>query len=102
MRPRRLKPGNSFTWRFKTKDYWEAVRVSGQIGTVEELMALHEPWVTSDASQVLHLIESHGAQTSVDEEGLIVVEIDDGKLGEINTELARLGCRLSNELLHTL
>jgi hypothetical protein len=102
VRPRRLEPGDSFTWRFKTKDYWEAVRVPGQIRTVEQLMALHEPWVTSDASQVLYLMESHGAQTSVDEEGLIVVEIDDGKLDEINTELARLGCRVSNELLHTL
>lgn len=91
-----------FTWRFKTKDYWEAMRVPRQIETVEELMALHEPWVTSNASQVLQVIKSYGGQTSLDGEGLIVVEVDDARLEEMNTELARLGCRLSKELLHTL
>jgi hypothetical protein len=97
-----LEPGNLFTWRFKTKDYWEAMRVPRQIQTVAELMALHEPWVTSSASDVLQVIESHGGQPSLDGEGLIVVAVDDEKVEEINLELARLGCRLSNELLHTL
>ncbi len=91
-----------FTWRFKTKDYWEAMKVPRQIDTVEELMALHEPWVTSNASQVLQVIKAYGGQVSLDEEGLIVIEVNDAKLEEMNTELARLACRLSNELLHTL
>jgi hypothetical protein len=91
-----------FTWRFKTKDYWEAVPVSRQIQTVAELMALHEPWVTSNASQVLQMIKGYGGQTALDEEGLIVVEVADGKLEETNSDLASVGCRLSNELLHTL
>jgi len=91
-----------FTWRFKTKDYGEAVRVPKYIQTVEDLMALHEPWATCNALKVLRVIRAYGGQTSLDEEGLIVVEIDDGKREEMNTELARLGCRLSNELLHTL
>ena len=91
-----------FTWRFKTKDFWEAVHVSRQIQTVQELMALHEPWVTSNASQVLEAIEACGGQTSLDEDGLILVEVADDRLEEINSELARLGCTLSNELLHTL
>jgi hypothetical protein len=97
-----LEPGNRFTWRFKTKDYWEAIGVSRQIQTVEELMALHGPWVTSNASQVLQVITAYGGDTFLDEEGLIVVELDDGIVEEMNAELARLGCRLSNELLHTL
>lgn len=91
-----------FTWRFKTKDYWEAMRVPRQIETVEELVALHEPWVTSDASQVLQVIQAYGGQTSLDQEGLVVVEVEDGRLEELNTELATLGCRLTNELVHTL
>lgn len=91
-----------FTWRFKTKDYWEAVPVSRQITTVRELMALHEPWVTSNASQVLEAIESCGGRTSLDAEGLVVVEVADEKLEELNSELAKFGCTLSNELLHTL
>lgn len=65
-------------------------------------MALHEPWVTSNASEVLEVIESHGGQTSLDDEGLIVVEIDDGRLEQLNGELAAQGCRLSNDLLHAL
>ena len=65
-------------------------------------MVLHEPWVTSNASEVLEVIESHGGQTSLDDEGLIVVEIDDGRLEQLNGELATQGCRLSNDLLHTL
>lgn len=91
-----------FTWRFKTKDYWEAVRLAGPIQTVEELMALHEPWVTSNASEVFEVVQSHGGQMSLDDEGLIVVEIDDGKLEQLNSELATQGCRMSNDLLHTL
>ncbi len=102
MRPRRLESGDAFTWRFKTKDYWESVRVSRPIETVAELMALHEPWVTSNASDVLRVIADHGGQLSLDDDGLIVVEVDDAKLEELNEELSVRGCRLSNELLHTL
>jgi hypothetical protein len=102
VRPRRLAPGDAFTWRFKTKDYWQAVGVPGPIKTVEELMALHEPWVTSSAQQVLSVVRNHGGEMSLDDEGLIVVEVDDAALGELNTALATLGCTLSNELLHTL
>jgi hypothetical protein len=91
-----------FTWRFKTKDYWEAVPVSRQIETVEELMSLHEPWVTSTASQVLQVIKTCRGQAFLDHEGLIVVEVADDQLEEMNNELARLHCTLSNELLHTL
>lgn len=65
-------------------------------------MVLHEPWVTSNASEVLEVIESHGGQTCLDDEGLIVVEIDDGRLEQLNGELATQGCRLSNDLLHAL
>jgi hypothetical protein len=102
VRPRRLAPGNRFTWRFKTKDYWQAVPVSRSIGTVEELMTLHEPWVTSEALRVLAVIRSYGGEPSLDQEGLIVVETDERKLEELNAELAALGCGLSDELLHTL
>lgn len=102
MRPRRVEPGDAFTWRFKTKDYWEAVPVSRSIQSVAELMALHEPWVTSNASEVLRVIAGHGAQLSLDDEGLILVEVDDAKLSEMNDELSACGCRVSNELLHTL
>ena len=102
MRPRRLEPGDTFTWRFKTKDYWQAVAAPGPIETVEELMALHEPWVTSSAQQVLELLDNHDGEPSLDEEGLIVVEVDDARVERLNHELARLGCTLSSELLHTL
>ena len=102
MRPRRLAPGNAFTWRFKTKDYWEAVPAPRFIETVEELMILHGPWVTATPSQVLAAIRKHGGEASFDEEGLIIVEIDEANLGQANSELAGLGCTLSNELLHTL
>jgi hypothetical protein len=102
VRPRRLASGQSFTWRFKTQDYWQAVPVAGVINTVEELMALHEPWVTSSAAQVLSAIRSHGGETSLDDEGLIVVEVDEEVLDALNSELATFGCTLSNELLHTL
>jgi len=91
-----------FTWRFKKKDYYEAVRVPRSIETVGELMALHEPWVTSNASDVLELILDRGGHLCLDDEGLIVVEIDDAKFEQLNSELDRHGCRLSSELLHTL
>jgi len=102
VRPRKLGTGRMFTWRFKTKDYWQAVGAAQPISTVQELMALHEPWVTSSAGQVLATIRNHGGQASLDEEGLIVVEVDDSMLAGVNAELAALGCTLSNELLHTL
>jgi len=91
-----------FTWRFKSKDYWEAVPVSGQIRSVEQLMALHEPWVTSNTHQVLQIIRAPGGHTSLDNEGLITVEVGREKLEEINVDLAKHGCTLSNELLHTV
>ena len=91
-----------FTWRFKKKDYWEALRAPTRIQGVEELMALHEPWATSNASEVLRVIQAYGGQTSLDDEGLILVEIDDGKLEQMNAELARLGCAVSNKLSHTV
>jgi len=97
-----LGTGNAFTWRFKTKDYWQAVGAPQPITTVQELMALHEPWVTSSAESVLAAIRNHGGQASLDEEGLIVVEVDESLLAGLNSELAALGCTLSNELLHTL
>lgn len=65
-------------------------------------MALHEPWVTSSARHVLQVIEAYGGQTFLDEEGLIVVEVDEEKMEETNLELARHGCKLSSELLHTI
>lgn len=102
MRPRRLEPGDAFTWRFKTNDYWQAVPAPGLIETVEQLMTLHGPWVTASPSQVLAAIRNHGGEASLDEEGLITVELDEAKLELANAELARLGCVLSNELLHTL
>ena len=71
------------------------------IDTAEELMRLHQPWVTSQASSVLNTLHSHGAITSLDE-GLVVVEIDEGALEQANAELSTLGCTLSNELLHTV
>ena len=102
MRPRRLRPGDAFTWRFKTKDYWQAVAAPRPIETVEELMALHEPWATSRAQHVLQVLDDHGLEPSLDDEGLIAVEIDDTRLNQVNQDLARLGCTLSNELLHTV
>jgi hypothetical protein len=102
VRPRRLGTGSAFTWRFKTKDYWQAVGAPQPITTVQELMALHEPWVTSSAQSVLAVIRNHGGQASLDEEGLIVVEVDEAMLAGLNAELAALGCTLSNELLHTV
>lgn len=102
MRPRKLEPGDTFTWRFKTKDYWQAVDAPGVIKTVDQLMVLHEPWATSTAQQVLSAVRNHGGEMSLDDEGLIVVDVEEGALGELNTELAVYGCRLSNELLHTV
>jgi hypothetical protein len=102
VRPRRLGNGNAFTWRFKTKDYWQAVAAPGPIETVEELMTLHGPWVTSSPAQVLAVLRRHGAEAALDEEGLITVELDGAQLERANAELAALGCTLSNELLHTL
>jgi hypothetical protein len=102
VRPRRLAPGNAFTWRFKTKDYWQAVPAPSLIESVEELMTLHGPWVTSSPAQVLAVIRRHDGEASLDEEGLIRIELDEAKLGQANSELAELGCTLSNELLHTL
>ncbi len=91
-----------FTWRFKSKDYWEEVPVSEQIRSVEQLMALHEPWVTSSTHQVLQIIGAHGGHTGLDNEGLITVEVGRQNLEEINADLAKHGCTLSNELLHTV
>jgi hypothetical protein len=65
-------------------------------------MVLHQPWVTSNATDVLRVMAGHGGQLSLDDEGLIVVEVDDAKLSEMNEELSTRGCRVSNELLHTL
>jgi hypothetical protein len=65
-------------------------------------MVLHQPWVTSNATDVLRVMAGHGGQLSLDDEGLIVVEVDDAKLSEMNDELSACGCRVSNELLHTL
>ncbi len=102
MRPRRLGTANAFTWRFKTKDYWQAVPAPSPIESVEELMALHGPWVTSSPAQVLGVIRKHGGEASLDQEGLITVELDEADLQEANAELAELGCTLSNKLLHTV
>lgn len=102
MRPRRLAPGDAFTWRFKTKDYWEALRAPNPIQTAEELMRLHEPWVTSSASEVLRTINAHGGQVSLDDEGLLVVDIDRAGVKGLNAKLASLGCLVSEELLHTV
>ena len=100
MRPRRLGPGDRFTWRFKTKDYWESVPAPKTIETVEELMRLHEPWVTSDARQVLEVIRAHRGGVSLNDEGLVVVELDHSQLGQLNAELGQLGCAVSKDLLH--
>jgi hypothetical protein len=97
-----LEGGKAFTWRFKTRDYWQSVPVSQPIDTVEELMLLHQPWVTSKASDVLETVLSHGGKTSLDDEGLVVVEIDGASLEEVNADLSTLGCTLSNDLLHTV
>ena len=102
MRPRRLAPGDRFTWRFKTKDYWQFVPAPKTIETVEELMRLHEPWVTSNTRQVLELIEAHGGRVSLNDEGLIVVELDDPQLDRLNSELALVGCAVDSELLQTV
>jgi hypothetical protein len=92
----------AFTWRFKTRDYWQAVPVARPIGGVEELMSLHEPWVTSRASDVLETVFSHGGELSLDDQGLIVVDIDEKGLEQANAQLSTLGCVLSRDLLHTV
>jgi len=97
-----LEGGKAFTWRFKTRDYWQSVPVTQPIETVEELMLLHQPWVTSQASDVLDTILSHGGKTFLDDEGLVFVEIDEASLEAVNAELSTLGCTLSNGLLHTV
>jgi len=97
-----LAGGQAFTWRFKTRDYFQAVPVAQPIDSVEELMLLHQPWVTSQASDVRDTILSHGGKTFLDDEGLVVVEIDEASLEEVNAELGTLGCTLSNDLLHTV
>jgi hypothetical protein len=102
VRPRRLGPGNLFTWRFKTKDYWEAVPAPGIIETTGQLMRLHEPWATSNSSDVLRVLQFHGASTTLDEEGLIVVQVEDSELAGLNQDLGRLGCRVSSEMLHNV
>ena len=102
MRPRKVASGTAFTWRFKTKDYWESIPAPTRIESAEELMRLHEPWATSDASQVLGVIHAHGARISLDDQGLIVVEIEDSRLEDLNDELAGMGCVVSEELLHTV
>jgi hypothetical protein len=76
--------------------------VARPIDSLEELMLLHQPWVTSKASDVLETVHSHGGKTSLDDEGLVVVEIDDAQLEQVNARLSTLGCTLSNELLHTV
>jgi len=65
-------------------------------------MHLHQPWATSNAHDVLEVVLTHGGRVSLDDEGLIVVDVDDADLGQLNAELGRLGCTLSNELLHAL
>jgi hypothetical protein len=102
VRPRKVLEGSAFTWRFKTKDYWQAVPAPKHIETAEELMLLHQPWATSNARDVLEVVAAHRGRLSLDDEGLIVVDVDDADLEQLNAELGRLGCTLSNELLHTL
>ncbi|HEM61039.1 MAG TPA: hypothetical protein ENO24_02015 [Chloroflexi bacterium] len=102
MRPRKLASGDAFTWRFKTKDYWEAIRAPRPIETAEELMRLHEPWVTSSASEVLRIIAAHGGLVSLDEEGLLIVDTDEADVQGLNAELASLGCVVSEHPLHTV
>ena len=72
------------------------------IDSVEELMLFHQPWVTSKASDVLETVRSHGGKVALDDEGLVVVEMDEAKLEPLNAELSTLGCTLSNDLLHTV
>jgi hypothetical protein len=97
-----LEGGKAFTWRFKTRDYWQSVPVAQPIDSVEELMLLHQPWVTCQASEVLETIFSYGGRTSLDDEGLVAVDIDEASLEEVNAKLRTLGCTLSNDLLHTV
>jgi hypothetical protein len=65
-------------------------------------MLLHQPWATSNAQEVLEVVRAHGGRTSLDDEGLIVVDVDEGDLERLNAKLGRVGCTLSNELLHTV
>ena len=102
MRPRRVLEGSAFTWRFKTQDYWQAVPAPTPIETAEGLMLLHQPWATSNAREVLDVVRAHGGRVSLDDEGLIVVDVDEGDLEPLNAELGRVGCTLSSELLHTV
>jgi hypothetical protein len=102
VRPRRVLEGAAFTWRFKTKDYWQAVPAPKHIETAEDLMLLHQPWATSNARDVLEVVRAHEGRVSLDDEGLIVVDVDEAELERLNAELGRLGCTLSSELLHTL
>jgi hypothetical protein len=76
--------------------------VASPISSVEELMVLHQPWVTSKASDVLETVHAHGGKASLDDEGLVVVEMDEAGLERANAELGALGCTLSNGLLHTV
>lgn len=102
MRPRRLAPGDRFTWRFKTKDYSESIPAPKTIESAEELMRLHEPWVTSNTRQVLELIDAHGGRVFLNEEGLVVVELAHSQLDQLNSQLALVGCAVSGELLQTV
>jgi hypothetical protein len=72
------------------------------IETVEQLMRLHEPWVTSNTSHVLELINAHGGHVSLNDEGLIVVEVDSSQLDQLNSGLALVGCVVNSELLQTV
>ena len=65
-------------------------------------MLLHQPWATSRAGEVLEVVRAHGGRVSLDEEGLIVVDVDEAEFERLNADLGRLGCALSGELLHTL
>jgi len=65
-------------------------------------MLLHQPWATSSASEVLEVVSAHGGRASLDDEGLIVVDVAEAELERLNAELGRLGCALSSELLHTV
>ncbi len=62
-------------------------------------MKAQAPWVTSPPQEVLQALENHGATLTIDEEGLIVVEVCESILEEVNATLRGMGCALSNEPL---
>jgi hypothetical protein len=65
-------------------------------------MRLHEPWATSNSSDVLRVLDSRSGSVTLDEEGLIVVQVEDSEVDGLNQDLGRLGCRVSSELLHNV